>query len=144
MRGPQCSSSGPQSQGKVVCLVHRYGRGPLGCCLGLTFSLQDSELHLHIHCRLTFPLGGHGHLRFPVANREPWAAACSPFFLPASAPSQEAAPHLLRCSGQEPGRHFHSFCSATLNHPPASPIGSTSTAAQATLCHHPASSGPPT
>lgn len=77
-----------------------------------------------------------------MAKKEPWAPVCSSLFLPASSPSQEKVVHPSRCSGQEPGRHFHSFHSATLNHLPVSPITSTFSEAQTILHPHPASSRP--
>lgn len=48
-----------------------------------------------------------------------------------------------RCSGQEPGKHFHSLHSATLNHPPVSPVSSTFCEAPTVLHPHRASSWPP-
>lgn len=78
-----------------------------------------------------------------MAKREPWAPACSPFFLPVSSPSQEKVAHPARCSCQEPKKHFHSLHSATLNHLPVSPISSTFREAQTILQPYPASSRPP-
>lgn len=106
--GPQCSGSGPQSQEKDV--AESPG--------GLAQVLPSAHRTLRSTCTptadLTFPLRGQSCFRFPVANRNP-ALQPAPHFLPDSAPSQAAAPYLPRCSGQESGRHFHSFHSATLN-----------------------------
>lgn len=99
-----------------------------GLALSCLQSKVLSELHSHSHCRSDVPSVGRRWAPWISCGQQETreAPACSLLRLPVSTPSQKTAPHPPRCSDQEPGRHFHSFRSTTLSHPPASPAGSTS------------------